>query len=350
MYRRARIVGLVVFGIAAGGWAVPAANAATLTLSPTSGVSGTSVSAAGSGFPARTSAQLSFDSTVVAAVKTNKRGAFSAQFVVPPRSAGAVTVTAGAGSTTATSTFTVVDATTPPPSNGSYWRPGPATPWQMQLTSTLDQSIDADFYVIDGFDNAAAAVASLHAKGRKVGCYISAGSYENWRPDASSFPAAVLGNSNGWSGEKWLDIRRLDILGPIMEARLDMCRAKGFDAVDPDNVDGYTNRTGFSLTAADQLAYNRFLADAAHARGMSVGLKNDLDQIATLEPSFDFAVVEQCFQYSECDLTTPFVNAGKPVFSIEYSGNPATFCPTAKNLGLLTQQKNLDLDAWRMVC
>jgi hypothetical protein len=157
----------------------------------------------------------------------------------------------------------------------------------MQLTSTLDQSIDADFYVIDGFDNAAAAVASLHAKGRKVGCYISAGSYENWRPDASSFPAAVLGNSNGWSGEKWLDIRRLDILGPIMEARLDMCRAKGFDAVDPDNVDGYTNRTGFSLTAADQLAYNRFLADAAHARGMAVGLKNDLDQIATLEPSFD---------------------------------------------------------------
>lgn len=49
-------------------------------------------------------------------------------------------------------------------------------------------------------------------------------------------------------------------------------------------------------------------------------------------------------------MTTPFVTAGKPVLNIEYSGDPANFCPTAKSLGLLSQKKNLDLDAWRIVC
>ncbi len=68
------------------------------------------------------------------------------------------------------------------------------------------------------------------------------------------FPAEVHWQSaGGWAGEYWLDIRQIDLLGPIMEARLDIAAAKGCDAVDPDNVDGYTNDTGFNLTCADQL-------------------------------------------------------------------------------------------------
>ena len=135
-----------------------------------------------------------------------------------------------------------------------------------------------------------------------------------------------------------------------MRARLDMCKAKGFDAVDPDNVDGYTNATNFALTAADQLAYNRFLAEEAHARGMSVGLKNDVDQIAQLAPSFDFAVNEQCFQYSECETHQPFVTAGKPVFNIEYQGSLSTFCPASRSMGFMSVMKTLDLDAYRETC
>ena len=82
---------------------------------------------------------------------------------------------------------------------------------------------------------------------------------------------------------------------------MDLCRQRGFDGVEADNVDGYSNATGFPLTAADQLAYNRFLARAAHARGLSIGLKNDLAQVAELEPDFDFAVNEECFAFSECE-------------------------------------------------
>jgi hypothetical protein len=47
---------------------------------------------------------------------------------------------------------------------------------------------------------------------------------------------------------------------PILAARIDACRAKGFDAVEADNVDGFANSSGFALTAADQLAYNRTIA------------------------------------------------------------------------------------------
>ena len=60
-------------------------------------------------------------------------------------------------------------------------------------------------------------------------CYIDVGTAENWRSDYSSFPASVMGSSNGWPGERWLDIRQLAVLEPIMTARFQMCREKGFD-------------------------------------------------------------------------------------------------------------------------
>jgi hypothetical protein len=48
--------------------------------------------------------------------------------------------------------------------------------------------------------------------------------------------------------EKWLDIRRIDLLAPILRARLDLCNVKGFDAIEPDNIEIYDNNTGFPLT------------------------------------------------------------------------------------------------------
>jgi hypothetical protein len=205
-------------------------------------------------------------------------------------------------------------------------------------------------YDIDLFDNDATVVASLKERRRAAVCYMSAGSWEDWRPDAARFPAQILGRSNGWPGERWLDIRRLDLLGPIMEARMDLCEAKGFDAVEPDNIDGYQNDSGFPLTAADQLAYNRFLAHAAHARGLSIGLKNDVDQAAELEPSFDWALDEECFQYGECERLSPFTDAGKAVFEVEYQLDPSGFCPQSRALGFMSMKKSLSLDAARIPC
>ena len=169
--------------------------------------------------------------------------------------------------------------------------------------------------------------------------------------DADDFPASVLGrNLDGWPGEKWLDIRDIDSLGPIMAARLDLAVEKGCDGVEPDNVDGYTNRPGFDLKPEDQLNYNIWLANAAHERGLSIGLKNDVDQVEQLVDHFDWALNEQCFQYNECELLLPFVEAGKAVFGVEYSGNSSNFCPKANAMNFDWLKKRLDLDARREAC
>ncbi len=217
---------------------------------------------------------------------------------------------------------------------GGIWRPAPGTSWQWQLQGTIDTTIDVEMYDIDLFDTPVATIADLKADGRIVVCYLSAGSWEDWRPDAADYPAVVLGNPlSGWPGERWVDIRRLDLLGPILDARLDLARDKGCTGVEPDNVDAYQNSSGFPLDAADQLVFNRWLATHAHARGLSIGLKNDLDQVAALEPDFDWALNEQCYEYDECDALQPFIDAGKAVFGVEYSGDEYVFCPYFNALG-----------------
>jgi hypothetical protein len=142
-----------------------------------------------------------------------------------------------------------------------------------------------------------------------------------------------------------------------MTAGVQMCRDKGFNAVDFDNVDGYTNPTGFGLTASDQLKYDVFLANTAHKLGLSVALKNDLPQIRKLLPYFDFAVNEQCFQYSECLSSQnhgsgldEFVRAHKAVFEIEYQLKLSQFCPAASRDHFNSLRKHLNLGPWRQSC
>ena len=200
----------------------------------------------------------------------------------------------------------------------------------------------AGAYDVDFFDTSAATIAALRAGGRKVICYFSAGSFEDWRSDAGLFPAAALGNPlDGWPGERWLDTRAAGVRA-VMRARMDLAVSKKCDAVDPDNVDGYTNGPGFPLTAATQLDYNKFLAAEAHARGLSVGLKNDLSQVASLVDDFDFAINEQCQVYRECDMLAPFIARSKAVFGIEYNGSSSTVCAAANGANFDTNMKKLD--------
>jgi hypothetical protein len=207
-------------------------------------------------------------------------------------------------------------------------------------------------YDIDLFDNSTSTISGLQARGIKVVCYVDVGSWEPGRPDASQFPSSVIGAvMDGWPDEKWLDIRS-SVVRDLIAKRFDVAAQKGCDGVEPDNVDGYTNNTGFPLTAADQLSYNKFLASAAHARGLSVALKNDPDQVQDLVNDFDFELDEQCFQYSECNSLLPFIQAGKAVFEVEYgaASKASTVCPQANALNFDTLIKNLALDAPRTAC
>ena len=242
-----------------------------------------------------------------------------------------------------------------PVSGGAWYQPNVGTSWHWQLQVSNSQQLAknyvVDIYDIDLFDTPAAEIEQLQLNGHRVVCYFSAGSYENWRADASAFKLSDFGrNLDGWVGENWLDIRSANV-HRIMLKRLDLAVAKGCDGVEPDNVDGYINDTGFNLTADEQLAFNRFLANEAHMRDLSIGLKNDLDQIPLLVDYFDFAVNEQCFEYNECELLLPFIDANKAVLSAEYGSIYKTdkverdaLCSRANSLQLSTLILSESLD------
>ena len=241
------------------------------------------------------------------------------------------------------------------PSRAEIWQPAPGTTWQWQLSGEpIDQSFDVEMYDIDLFESDAELVTALGQGGRRVVCYLSAGSWEEWRPDAGQFPATVIGKDyEGWSGEKWLDIRQIELLAPIMRGRLDQCAAKGFDGIEPDNIDGYQADTGFPLTYEDQLRYNIWLANEAHVRGLSIGLKNVPEQVDDLLAHFDWALTEDCFDQGWCGELLPFINAGKAVFAAEYTDTGVDLdqaCRRAKELKISLIMKDRELDAARAGC
>jgi hypothetical protein len=240
------------------------------------------------------------------------------------------------------------------PKNKPWWQPAPGLTWQWELSGeSVDTSIEADVFDIDLYAEQS-VVDALHAKGVKIICYISVGSWEEWRPDRDQFPAEVLGRDyEGWPGEKWLDIRQIDKLAPIMRARLDLCKSKGFDAVEPDNMEIHDNDTGFPLTYEDQLRYALWFADEAHQRGLAIGVKNAPDQVDDLVDYFDFAITEDAFFYGWAEEMKPFIEAGKPVFAAEYTdldGDFESYCRKSSELGFSTILKNRDLDAWLKAC
>jgi hypothetical protein len=237
-----------------------------------------------------------------------------------------------------------------PPTKGSAgrWTPPRHLTWYWQLQGAVNNGEPVAAYDIDGFDNGAGEVAALHARGKRVICYVDVGTYEPGRPDSGSFPASVLGGGvEGWPGERWLDIRRLGVLEPIMTARFRMCRRKGFDAVEPDNVDGYENKSGFPLTARRQLVYDEWVAREVHALGMAVFQKNDGEQAARLEPHFDGALDEQCNEYRECGDFRRYLEVGKPVLDAEYGLSKSAFCAADNAVGIMGARFDLDLSGAR---
>lgn len=246
----------------------------------------------------------------------------------------------------------------PPPPTSGVWQPAPHTTWQWQITGRVDETVPAQMFDIDLFDARsgeinAGVIGRLHAQGVVVICYMDSGAWESYRPDASAFPASVIGNSTGWSGERWLDIRPQSwpLIEPIIVDRMKLAVSLGCDGIEPDQNNPVGNDPGFPITYADEKAWYLEVAKDAHALGLSVGMKNGIEIIdSDLVGAFDWALNEECFQYKECGALKQFVAAGKAVFQVEYQGDPQSFCPTATSLGFSSMKKRLELDAWRVTC
>ena len=254
--------------------------------------------------------------------------------------------------------------TTTPTNTTVKWQPAVGVKWQIVLKNPInDTSVDAPVYDIDLFDNDASVISDLHGLGRKVICYFSAGTYENWRDDAKEFDSADLGkNLDDWPGEKWVNVKSTKIR-KIMQTRLDLAVKKGCDGVDPDNIDGYDNDNGLGLTQAAAIDYVNWLASQSHSRGLSVGLKNGGSIIDSVIGNMQWCVNEQCAQYDECDTYAAFVEADKPVFHIEYPKGADTnnnddvttkqvtsACTANKSGNFSTVIKNMNLNNWVEYC
>ncbi|KAL5117247.1 hypothetical protein ACEQ8H_004806 [Pleosporales sp. CAS-2024a] len=259
----------------------------------------------------------------------------------------------------------------PSPNSTLPWTPRVNDTWQIVLSAALVVSDtvtpDVSVFDIDLFDTPADTIERLHKLGKKVICYFSAGSFENWRPDAKDFAPEDLGhNLNGWPGEKWLKLSSPNVQS-IMKKRIEMAQGRGCDGIDPDNIDGYENNNGLGLTTNDSIHYMQYLSSVARPLNLTLGLKNGGKIISAVLPLVDFSVNEQCVQYSECDSFHAFIDAGKPVFHIEYpdgNGNMAQntdlhgfnqdtqnkFCDAKGSSGFSTVLKKMNLDGWVQYC
>jgi hypothetical protein len=247
------------------------------------------------------------------------------------------------------------DSSVPPDTDagpGTWWKPSAALPihWHWQLsdafTTPRDLLPNVSVYDIDGEQTSAQTVAAIHAArpNTKVICYFDAGVYEGYRSDKARFPASVIGKADvGWDDSFWLDIRQLDIILPIMKDRmLNWCKNKGFDAIEPDETEVWSNDSGFPITKEQNVTFNRKIAELAHSLGLSVGLKGNNTEAPLLEPYFDWALTEQCWEYDECGFfKDSFVAKGKAVFNVEYSATPN--CTSANSWHINSSKRDLNL-------
>jgi hypothetical protein len=237
--------------------------------------------------------------------------------------------------------------------DGGAWQLGPRTTWQVQLTGKLDTTIDARLYIVDFEDVGAATIAELHAAGRAVACYLSAGSWESWRSDATSFPVATIGNPMAnYPQEYWLDIRDGTVQG-LMLARVNRARSNGCDAIELSNLSNTGQDTGFAaLASTDYVTYGQAMARAVSARGMSVGLDGAEDLLGELLPVFDWGAAVDCFATDGCQAWSPMLAANRPVLLVEF-GDAATaqeICASATQAGYDALIKNRAFDAFRIPC
>lgn len=239
----------------------------------------------------------------------------------------------------------------------ALWRPAIGNTWQIQLSGPLSNiSRNTHNYDIDLYENNSTIIDTLHQLNSKAICYFSAGTFEDWRPDANQFKNDTLGQDlSDWVGERWLDTRAKSVRD-IMAARIELAKEKGCDGIDPDNIDSYThNNTGFSLTKTNAVNYVEFLAAEARKHGLAIGLKNGADMISEVLNVMDWEINESCAVFNECSIYQPFIAAGKPVFHIEYSSgadavNLTSACNASGTRGYSTLLKRQDLDAWSLQC
>jgi len=218
-------------------------------------------------------------------------------------------------------------------------------------------------YDIDGIINPRSTVTALHAQGKHVVCYVEVGAAGNYYSAGQEgvstsyyqqlHAAGVFGKKVPGYPEYYLNIQSAMTVS-IIESMIDkQCAAKGFDAVETDIDEEYTDASGFPLTKAIEESYMTTLANYMHGLGLGWWIKNPDDtgdSYATdMYPLADAVLTEQCNQFSTCGALAAYVGH-KAVFNAEYRASPASFCPKDDLRGFNGAKFNLALTGVRKPC
>jgi hypothetical protein len=167
-----------------------------------------------------------------------------------------------------------------------------------------------------------------------------------------------------WDDEKFLDIRQISVLRPIMQSRFRKAKEMGYDAIEADNIDlnSYSeSQLGFHLTTQDVINYCQMLSEEAHNLGLSIGQKNAAELSNQLEEYFDWALLESVFYQAsqddaELDDSSIYIRHNKAVFATEYSDNMSqtqftnNVCPEAQRVHFTAIFKDRNLHAPIVTC
>ncbi len=260
-----------------------------------------------------------------------------------------------------------------PAVRGAYPAPGSANIWDTDLfqdSNTPGAGIPT---------GRSPVVRALHASGKYSICYVEAGAYQTSFPDKGNFAPADYGNGArryglpGYPDEWYFDIsgfahyvtgKRSTLSGAAvnivagLDRRIRWCALEGQDAIEPDDLDGYTNKGdtgiaggGWHLTRADSAGFERWLSYDAHANGLAVFQKNDPANARIDVPMFDGMVIEECNHYKDPCAgpggdASPYLRAGKPVLNAEYIQDGETrskFCAADIAAGIAGALFDVDL-------
>ncbi len=261
-----------------------------------------------------------------------------------------------------------------PPITGAYPSPGSATIW------------DTDLFLDSNTPHAgiptgrSRVVQALHTAGKYSICYVEAGAQQTSFPDRGDFAGADYGHyakrhqMQGFANEWWFDIRGFEgyvrgrpstlrgaavNIAAGLAKRIDWCALEGQDAIEPDDLDGYTNRAatgvpggGWHLTRKDSLGFERWLAYTAHHDGLAIFQKNDPADARIDARTFDGMIEEECNRYHDPCAgprgdATPYLRQHKPVLNAEYvedGETTAKFCAADVQAGISGALFNVDLN------
>jgi hypothetical protein len=229
-------------------------------------------------------------------------------------------------------------------------------------------------------------IHDMHVANKYAICYVEAGAYQKGFPDDGNFAVADYGATgsypnqqfnrryqmDGYPDEYYLNIAGFAGYTPgatltgtaaniatALGERIAGCHAEGQEAIEPDDLDGYTNESasgakggGWGLTQADAAGFEQWLAYTAHRDDLAIFQKNDGANTAADYRTFDGMIIEECNAYDDpCgaggDNVQDYVNASKPVLNAEYTQDGETtakFCSADDALGINGSLLSVNLD------